>query len=248
LRIIALVRTRPMTVTQVGDELGEAPAKIHYHMRELEKVGLLYLVETREKGGILEKYYQPVAREISVEKSLLSAPPGEAASVLSSVLNQVKDAFQRAARIVLEQKDGKPGVRLGISNMYITADEQEQICRQIGELFKPYEERRGIEGEREIAVTVLMYPQQAPGIRVSKEETTSTSQATWIVGAAKYDRADLLTSVMQGKRMRINVVGTCEFADDISSELVDQAIEHFHVVGKLVAPPAVREVLMKKGS
>src|SRR5713226_3156857 len=94
-RILELLRDQPMTVTQLGELMGEAPAKIHYHMRELEKVGLLYLVETREKGGILEKYYQPVARDISVEKSLLSAPPGEAASVLSSVLNQVKDAFQR---------------------------------------------------------------------------------------------------------------------------------------------------------
>src|SRR5579875_2308990 len=78
LRIVDLLYERPMTVTQLAERLGIAPAKVHYHVRELEKVGLLRLVETREKGGILEKYYQPVARDIAVEKQLLSAPPADA--------------------------------------------------------------------------------------------------------------------------------------------------------------------------
>lgn len=32
-----------------------ARSDAHYHVRELERVGLVQLVETREKGGILEK-------------------------------------------------------------------------------------------------------------------------------------------------------------------------------------------------
>ena len=51
LRIFEMLQQKPMTVTQLGEELGEAPAKVHYHVRELEKVGLLRLVETCEKGG-----------------------------------------------------------------------------------------------------------------------------------------------------------------------------------------------------
>ena len=85
LRIFEMLQNKPMTVTQLGEELGEAPAKVHYHVRELERVGLLRLVETREKGGILEKYYQPIAREISVEKSLLSAPPAEALAMIGRI-------------------------------------------------------------------------------------------------------------------------------------------------------------------
>src|SRR6516162_2747016 len=113
LRIFEVLQQRPMTVTQWGEELGEAPAKVHYHVRELEKVGLLRLVETREKGGILEKYYQPIAREISVEKSLLSAPPDEALAMTGALLNQMKDGFQGAFRESLKQKDSKPRVSLG---------------------------------------------------------------------------------------------------------------------------------------
>jgi hypothetical protein len=50
---------------------------------ELDRVGLLKLVETREKGGILEKYYQPVAHEIGVNKALLSAQTSWAVGVVS---------------------------------------------------------------------------------------------------------------------------------------------------------------------
>ena len=53
LRIVDILKEKPMTVTQLGEALGQAPAKVHYHVRELEKVGLLRLVETREKGLVL---------------------------------------------------------------------------------------------------------------------------------------------------------------------------------------------------
>src|SRR5579884_2722178 len=70
-RIIQALGDTPMTVTQLGERLGLAPSKIHYHVRELERVGLVKLVKTREKGGILEKYYSPIAEFISVPPSLV---------------------------------------------------------------------------------------------------------------------------------------------------------------------------------
>ncbi|WP_151759375.1 ArsR/SmtB family transcription factor [Dictyobacter vulcani] len=73
--ILRILRDRPMTTKQLGDHLEMAPAKVHYHVRELEKVGLVQLVETREKGGILEKYYQPIAHSFRVPPEILLATP-----------------------------------------------------------------------------------------------------------------------------------------------------------------------------
>ncbi len=42
-RIFESLLDQPLTVTQVGQRLGVAPAKLHYHMRELERVGLVHL-------------------------------------------------------------------------------------------------------------------------------------------------------------------------------------------------------------
>ncbi len=249
-RIVDLLQKKPMTVTQLGEELGMAPAKVHYHVRELEKVGLLRLAETREKGGILEKYYQPIAREISVEKSLLSAPPDEALAMISALLNQIKDGFQQAFRRALEQKEVKPNMGIGITHIYLSPEEQEQLCKQIGELLKPYEERRGIEGEQEMVSSLIIYPVGASLTRrqppTLQQVALPSSDEAWTIGAAGYNRADLEKLLAEGRRLHLNVIGVCRFADDVSADIAERAIEHFQIVGKLIASNAVREVLMAK--
>lgn len=254
-RIVDLLQKKPMTVTQLGEELGLAPAKVHYHVRELEKVGLLHLAETREKGGILEKYYQPIAREISVEKSLLSAPPDEALAMISTWLNQIKDGFQQAFRRALEQraleqKEVKPNLSIGFTHIYLSPEEQQQLFKQIGELLRPYEERRGIEGEQEMASSLIVYPvgasltrQQPPTLQ---QVALPSSEKTWTIGAAGYNRADLEKLLAEGRRLHLNVIGVCRFADDVSADIAERAIEHFEIVGKLIASNGVREVLMAK--
>jgi DNA-binding transcriptional ArsR family regulator len=76
-RILEELREQPRTVTQVGEILDLAPSKVHYHVRELERVRLVDLVETREKGGILEKYYRSVARSFWVRASCSSTHPAK---------------------------------------------------------------------------------------------------------------------------------------------------------------------------
>src|SRR5215469_7169992 len=90
IRIVDQLLLRPMTVTQVGEALGTAPNKIHYHVRELERLGLVVLAETREKGGILEKYYRPVAKSFNVPDELLrAAPPDEIIGAVRELLQVV---------------------------------------------------------------------------------------------------------------------------------------------------------------
>ena len=121
LRIIDLLQDHPMTVTQLGEVLATAPAKVHYHVRELEKVGLLQLVEKREKGGILEKYYQPIAKDISVSKNLfLTVPPDESLAATGIWFDQVKDGFQQALRAAMERKEEEPNLILAFTHIHIT--------------------------------------------------------------------------------------------------------------------------------
>lgn len=244
LRIIDMLVKQPMTVTQLGERLGEAPAKMHYHVRELEKVGLLKLVETREKGGILEKYYQPVARELSVDKALLSAPTDESTVMLRTLLSQITESFLREFRRTVERKSEKGEQGIGLSRLYMTLDEQKQFWKQMADLSRPYETPRGNEGEREVVAAMLMFPESAGG------NTTITGLAAvskvWVVGETSYDRAELEKTLAEGKRLNIEVVGICNFADDVTPDLADRAVNHLRIVGKLNASPAVREVLMKK--
>jgi DNA-binding transcriptional ArsR family regulator len=199
LRIIDLLQKQPMTVTQLGEMMGEAPAKMHYHVRELEKVGLLKLVETREKGGILEKYYQPIARDLSVNKALLSAPADESTAMLRTLFGQITEGFLREFRRTVEQKSEKPEQGIGLSRMYMTLEEQERFWKQVAELSRPYERPRGNEGERELFAAMLIYPENTTG-DTSITELASTRKV-WVVGATDYNRAALEETLAKGERL-----------------------------------------------
>jgi DNA-binding transcriptional ArsR family regulator len=53
---------QPFTVHMLANELNLSRAKILYHIRELEKYGIIKLVRKEERGGNILKYYQAVAR------------------------------------------------------------------------------------------------------------------------------------------------------------------------------------------
>lgn len=61
----------PQTVKRVAATLGEGATKLYYHVNLLDERGLLVVVESRVVSGIIEKRYQPVARAITVDRSVL---------------------------------------------------------------------------------------------------------------------------------------------------------------------------------
>ena len=61
---------RPMTVTELSEKLNISYSKINYHIKVLEKVGLLEVVDTKIKSGIIEKFYLPTAEEFRIDKSI----------------------------------------------------------------------------------------------------------------------------------------------------------------------------------
>lgn len=53
---------QPHTGQMLAQELNISRAKVLYHLRELEKYGIIQLVRKEERGGNILKFYQAVAR------------------------------------------------------------------------------------------------------------------------------------------------------------------------------------------
>lgn len=244
IRIVGLLEKRAMTATQLGEELGLAAAKVHYHVRELEKVGLLQLVETREKGGILEKYYQPIAHEIAVSKALLSSQPDELQTAFRELLDQIAHDFLQALRQRKEPENPQvpDGLSIYLEHLYLTREELHSLLDQLGELIRPFENRRNIEGEHEIHFSLLTYPTTEQ----QEEKPPAHISQSWVVGVTTYSRKDLLKVRADGRRLQISVVGICQFANDVTATLIDETIASFSLVGKLLASPEVKEALKRK--
>ncbi len=64
--LLGLLARQPMTATGVARALGVHPANLTRHLRLLEQTGLIRIVERRDTGRNLEKYYRATALAFEV--------------------------------------------------------------------------------------------------------------------------------------------------------------------------------------
>ena len=256
LRIVDALSQRALTATGLGDALGLPANKTHYHVRELEKVGLVRIVETREKGGILEKYYRAVARALNVPGALLQTiPPDESIAATAAMLQSFTQGFLRAfARALRTPAGDEQRLTLSPGYLWMTDAEYRDTLEKVYDLFNPYRSPRGVAGEHEHAVTLFTYDTsltREDGLAPEPEEqpsppTEALRRPTMAAGILYYTRHDLERMVARGEALDLNAVGVLTFADDISADLIDRAVAHFRHHGVLRASPAARAALKRK--
>ena len=72
--ILRLLMVEPATLSQLGRVLDMHAAKVRHHLKQLEDVGLVEFVASREVRGFVEKYYQATARAFFVNYAVLPKP------------------------------------------------------------------------------------------------------------------------------------------------------------------------------
>jgi DNA-binding transcriptional ArsR family regulator len=65
-KIMAVLRFEPATITQIAGQVGLAKGSSSYHVRLLERAGLVKVVRTRKVRGVTERYYAMAARSIEL--------------------------------------------------------------------------------------------------------------------------------------------------------------------------------------
>ncbi len=71
--VLELLR-EPLSATQVASRLGESRQRINYHVRELERSGLIELVEERPRRGFTERVVRATADAVVVEPAVVGSP------------------------------------------------------------------------------------------------------------------------------------------------------------------------------
>ena len=67
--VLELIDSYEMSVSDIAKILKINPGSAHYHLKELEKRGLVEMVREETKGNIVKKYYRTVAHTISIDSS-----------------------------------------------------------------------------------------------------------------------------------------------------------------------------------
>ena len=71
LSILKQLMDKPATLSQLGRIHEAHPAKIRYHLKLLEKAGLVSLDSMKVVGGFVEKYYRASAKAYRINKTIL---------------------------------------------------------------------------------------------------------------------------------------------------------------------------------
>lgn len=79
------------TGKQLGDLLDLSPSKVHYHLKELENVGLVKVVDTKLKNGIVQKFFKSVAYSYHIDEKLLPH------------MNEIKQSIRQNVYMVLSR-------------------------------------------------------------------------------------------------------------------------------------------------
>ena len=156
-QIMQEVANTPRTVQQIAEALEVPFTRLYYHIKMLEKHGLIRMVDSKQMpGAIEEKYYQVAARTFFVDRKLLTFNPNNKNDGLETVLKNVFDA---------SHKDVRHSVREGRIDMSLLPPHPKALYSRRTIIRMP--EEKAAEFQRELMDIAMKYQQ----IETSRDDT-----------------------------------------------------------------------------
>jgi len=177
---------RPSTVKEIADQMGEVPAKVHYHVKKLEKIGLLTIVSTREINGIIAKYYEPYSGEIHLRHEDEDNENSPLKQVFrSETLKLLNEMFEQSRQRFMHQAENEDRMFLSDITLYATRDEVEELYKNIIKLCEPYTTKENHRGEDEVfqlfsalSKPIVKIPASKTDAKEKKKATSGTGEST----------------------------------------------------------------------
>jgi DNA-binding transcriptional ArsR family regulator len=153
--IIDLLAEKKQTVSEVAKKFGVHPATITHHFKLLQKIGLIKLVEKRDAGRNIEKYYRAVALNFEVKLSK-DKPVNKKALGLSILRNSLSTAIKE-----IRDEDGKPVIAL-MESARVKAKDVSKFQKKLMSLIKAFRSSDSGSGEA-YTLSVGFYPDYISG-------------------------------------------------------------------------------------
>lgn len=133
-----------MTAKQVADKLGEAPAKVNYHIKKLVNYGTLILERTENINGIIAKFYKSVYDSILFKGTELSKDVYlSQSSYIEKAYKELSTRFQHDLKQHLDlvansSTSEQRRIKAQLQHLYMTPEEQNQFIEDFYKMIEPY--------------------------------------------------------------------------------------------------------------
>ena len=140
---------QPATVKEIAVAIKQVPANVYYHVKKLEKMGILELIYTKEIKGIIAKYYEPTAITFNIEfptelgdlsKKLMLA---ESQLILAQLYDDSKYIFLENLSCESQIKESTKSAKAIISMdyLYMTDDEAMEFNKYIDDFIDKHQSK-----------------------------------------------------------------------------------------------------------
>lgn len=155
----------PATPSQVAKSIGLTANKVHYHVRILERAGLVKLVQTHNIGSVKELFFEPVAEKIVIR---LDRDDVELVDMVSKSVDRELQALVRDWRVfqqVSEEEVRREGAHFSLLHMTADSGGRAAIDAAVSKLLESFEYAQATFHGRNYKLVVAFVPDQQ-----SKEE------------------------------------------------------------------------------
>lgn len=182
-RLLAELGGEPGSASGLARRLGLPRQRVHYHLRELEKAGLVELVEERRRGNCVERLVRATARAFVISPEALgalAADPGAAldrGSAAYQVAVAARSIREVATLDAAARREGRRLPTLTLDTEIVFADAAsraafaEELADALGALLARYHDPRA-PGGRRYRLTALVHPVPAPAAAPAAPEVS----------------------------------------------------------------------------
>lgn len=122
----------PRTATQLAEVLGTTAPRLSYHLKVLEKHGLIRLVEERRVGNLVEKYYQPVAKGFRIANEA-GAPRPAIDALTGGLANSLRELVRTMGEEARLPKPDRRPIFGNLKTFRVTADSLAEFDELVAE-------------------------------------------------------------------------------------------------------------------
>jgi DNA-binding transcriptional ArsR family regulator len=166
-RLAIIEALRPgeeLTATELAAVTGLSPSATSYHLKALEKWGIVEAGQARTDGR--DRPWKAVGRSIELN----STAPGSTALAEAAVMGMFLDRNRAIAAEFFEQQENEPqewrdAVEMANGDYWLTAEELKKAARALHDVLAPYEERRSDSrpaNSRRVRIVRLIVPRTEP--------------------------------------------------------------------------------------